>query len=179
MSSSSYSFNSMSRIGSDVTDETQKNIQNTRFSTHMLSDYHSDKSTDSYVKFSLDQPTMLMSGTNISSSVIDDNSKLLLNTEQGRSFERVQLFQRPFVTVPYLGRGSADPTLESQMQQGENISDKKSVSTIMEKSFNGYSLYPLDDNMEERTHTTDHIIQESALDGWVRGGQNTRRSANV
>ena len=38
------------------------------------------------------------------------------------------------MTVPYLGRGSCDPTIESQLLQGETVRGKKSVSTVMELS---------------------------------------------
>jgi hypothetical protein len=82
--------------------------------------------------------------------------------------------ERPFLTVPYLGRGSNDPVLESQLQQGEIVSDKKSVSTIMDKSFANYSLYPLDSKMEEKVQNPKYSVEEAALNGWVRGGMATR-----
>jgi hypothetical protein len=94
--------------------------------------------------------------------------------EQERPLEKLMLTPRPFVTVPYLGRGSCDPVLESQLQQGELVSDKKSVSTVMEKSFSGYTMYPTDSVMEERVKNPEFVVQEAALDGWVRGGQATR-----
>lgn len=72
--------------------------------------------------------------------------------------------ERPFVTVPYLCRGSCDPVLESLIQQGEMIHDKKSVSTIMDKSFGNYSLYLLDDNM--KNHVANYSVEEKALNGW-------------
>jgi hypothetical protein len=121
---------------------------------------------------------MMVSGTGIASSVIDVNSMLTLKTEQERPLEKLMLYPRPFLTVPYLGRGSCDPTLESQLQQGEIVSDKKSVSTIMEKSFSNYSMYPTDTHMEERVKNPAFVVQEAALDGWVRGGQSTRNFTN-
>ena len=82
--------------------------------------------------------------------------------------------QRPFLTVPYLGRGSVDPALELQMKEGEPMGEKKSVSTVMSQSFMGYTLYPTDNNMEERVSNTQHTVEESAMNGWVRGGADTR-----
>jgi hypothetical protein len=105
---------------------------------------------------------------------VDYESLLLLKPEQEREFEKVQLFQRPFATVPYLGKGSCDPTVESRLQQGEMVSGMKSVSTIMEQSFTNYSLYPVDNNMEKRTTDPSYTVEESALNGWVRGGSITR-----
>jgi hypothetical protein len=164
----------MGRIGLDATDLTQRNMHNTRFSNYMLSEFFSDKTTNSQVKFATQQPTMMVSGTGIASSVIDVNSMLTLKTEQERPLEKLMLYPRPFLTVPYLGRGSCDPTLESQLQQGEIVSDKKSVSTIMEQSFSNYAMYPTDSQMEERVNNPAFTVQEAALDGWVRGGSSTR-----
>jgi hypothetical protein len=174
MSSFSYTFNNMGRIGLDATDLTQRNMHNTRISNYMLSEYFSDKTTNSQVKFATQQPTMMVSGTGIASSVIDVNSMLTLKTEQERPLEKLMLHPRPFLTVPYLGRGSCDPLLESQLQQGELISDKKSVSTIMEKSFTPYSLYPTDDKMKDFVNNPANTVEEAALSGWVRGGMTTR-----
>lgn len=177
-STSSYFFNNAGRIGDDVTDQSQRNVYNTRFTNYTLSDYFSDKTTDSHVKFATKQPAVMFSGTThgsgLHSNVVDDESILKLNTEQDHAVEKLQLFQRPFLTVPYLGRGSCDPALESQLLQGEMISDKKSASTIMDKSFSQYALYPTDKKMEERVNNAAHNVEEAALDGWVRGGMSTR-----
>lgn len=177
-STSSYFFNNAGRIGADVTDQSQRNVYNTRFTNYTLSDYFSDKTTDSHVKFATKQPAVMFSGTThgsgLHSNVVDDESILKLKTEQDHAVEKLQLFQRPFLTVPYLGRGSCDPALESQLLQGEMISDKKSASTIMDKSFSQYALYPTDKKMEERVNNAAHNVEEAALDGWVRGGMSTR-----
>ena len=176
----SFTFNNMGRMGTDVTDQTQKNVYNTRFANHTLSNYFSEMTSDSHVKFAVDKPTMVIHGATlgpgIAGSVIDKESHLQLGVEQERSMERVQLMQRPFLTVPYLGRGSCDPALESQLQQGEIVSDKKSISTIMEKSFASYSLYPTDEKMEERVKNPAYIVQEAAFDGWTRGGASSKRT---
>jgi hypothetical protein len=44
----------------------------------------------------------------------------------------------------------------------------------MEKSFAPYSLYPTDSKMEERVNNASSVVQEAALDGWLRGGMTTR-----
>jgi hypothetical protein len=119
----------------------------------------------------------IANGTGLSGSVIDAESLLTLKVSQERPLEKVQLMERPFLTVPYLGRGSCDPALESQLQQGEMVSDKKSVSTVTESSFSKYALYPTDDNMEERVKNPSYTVEEAALDGWVRGGMMTRTMA--
>ena len=174
----SYTFNNTGRIGSDATDNTQQNVYNTRFANYTLSNYFSESVSGAHVAFATSQPSVMFTGSNGGSSVggavIDVNSMLLLKTEKERSLEKLSLIQRPFLTVPYLGKGSSDPTLESQLQQGELSSDKKSTSTVMEQSFMNYSLYPTDDKMKERVNNPAYSVEESALDGWVRGGMTTR-----
>jgi hypothetical protein len=175
---SDYTFYKEDRLGSDFSDESQRTVQNTKFANYMLSNFLSDRLTGAHVDFATSQAGIMMSGTNsgfgIGAANIDVDSLLLLKTENERPLEKLQLMERPFVTVPYLGRGSCDPALESQLQQGEITWDQKSVSTVMEKSFMGYTLYPVDTNMTNRTNDAKYTVEEAALDGWVRGGTASR-----
>ena len=179
---SPYLFNNTDRIGSDNSDQTQNNLHNTRYANHSLASFFSENTTSQHVNFAVQQPTMMFSGTShgngLSGSVVDHESSLLIKSEQTIPFEKLQLFQRPFASVPYLGRGSCDPALESQLQHGEVVAGKKSVSTIMDKSFSQYQLYPTDDKMEERVKDASYTVEEAALDGWVRGGKSTREMSN-
>jgi len=175
---SDYRFNNISRIGQDGVDMTTRNIENSRYSSYNTASFFGDKITNSQIDFISQQPTMNIYGTalgaGIGGSLIEADSRIIIKTTQEREFEKLQLFPRPFVTVPYLGRGSVCPILESQLQQGEPIHDKKSVSTIMDKSFFNYTQYPLDDEMKKRVNDTKNTVEESALNGWVRGGVDTR-----
>lgn len=175
---SPYTFHNTDRIGTDSTDQTQRNITNTQYANYMLTDHFSKKVSNDHVKFAVQHPTMtfngLTNGNGISANNVDNESLLLLKSEQQRALEKLQLFERPFKSVPYLGRGSCDPALESQLQHGELSSDKKSVSTVMEKSFAAYSLYPTNNKMEERVNDASNTVEEAALDGWIRGGASTR-----
>lgn len=173
-----YKFNSVSRIGQDAIDSSTRNIENSRYSNYNTASFFGDKITDSQMDFVSNQPTMnlngIANGVGIGGSLIDSDSRVVIKTIQEREFEKLQLFTRPFITIPYLGRGSVDPLLESQLQQGEPIHDKKSVSTIMDKSFLNYTQYPLDDEMKKRITDTKNTVEDSALSGWVRGGLATR-----
>ena len=164
---SDFMFNNLGRLTNDEVDNSQRNVYNTRFVNYTLSEYFSDKDSNNHVQFATQTPTMMFGQPYVPSSVIDDNSQLL-HSKLVRTPEKLNLEQRPFLTVPYIGRGSADPTIESKLQQGETSSDKKSVSTIMEKSFSQYTSYPYEMSVTD--------IQEYALDGWVRGGANTRNT---
>ena len=176
-----YSFFNMGRIGADAVDNTQRNIYNTRFANYTLSNFFSENVSDSHVNFATSQPNVMFSGVSgvgVNSSGVDVDSLMRLRRTKERSLEKLQLNERPFLTVPYLGKGSCNPVLESQLLQGELCADKKSVSTIMSKSFMDHSLFPTDEKMEEKVKNPAHTIQEYAMDGWVRGGILTRELAS-
>jgi hypothetical protein len=177
---SDFSFFNMGRIGADPVDNTQRNIYNTRFANYTLSNFFSENASDTHVNFATAQPNVMftgVAGVGVNSNFVDVDSLIRLNQTKERSLEKLQLNARPFLTVPYLGKGSCNPVLESQLIQGENSNEKKSVSSIMSKSFMEYSLYPTDDKMKEQVDNPAHTIQEMALDGWVRGGMLTRELA--
>ena len=113
-------------------------------------------------------------GSGVGGRVVDYESLLLNQAEQDRPLEKVQLMQRIFATVPYLGRGAGNADIESQLQQGEIIDHKKSTSTIMEKSFMPYSMQLTDYNMNERVANPAYTVEEVAMEGWVRGGTDAR-----
>jgi hypothetical protein len=180
---STFNFNNMDRIGTDSTDVSQKNIYNTRFANYTLSNYFSNITPESeYVNFATQQPTMMFSGTvggnGIDGKIVDEESEIFYNSQNEHPDEKLMLNPRPFLTIPYLGRGTCDTVLESQLLQGEVVHDKKSVSTIMEKSFSNYSLYPIDNEMKDRVENPAKNVEEAALDGWIRGGLMTRDMSN-
>lgn len=174
----SYTFNNLGRIGSDLTHSSQHAVHNTRFANHLLADYTSETISDGHITFASKFPTMNITGTahgtGLNGNIIDNNSELTLNTKQNRPLEKLQLNPRPFATIPYLGRGSVDPVLETQLIQGENSNEKKSISTIMEQSFSDLSTQPVTDKMKDRVTSAKFNVEEAALDGWVRGGVSTR-----
>jgi len=175
-----YEFNNIGRIGNDYSDRTQRNIMNTKFSNYMLSNYFSEMNSRDFINFGTNQPALMfqgIAGGSASGGVIGSNVDI--DTTFGRRLdtrpeEKLMLNPRPFVTVPYLGRGSADPTLESDLRQGKIITNKKSVSTITEKTFMDNQMYPLLDDIKSTITNPQYLIQEAAMDGWVRGGSGTR-----
>jgi hypothetical protein len=165
-----------------MTDQTQRNVHNTRFANHSLSNYFSKDTSNQHVNFAVAQPTMNFNGVShgigLTGSAVDHESKLMIKDVHATPAEKVQLFTRPFATVPYLGRGSVDPQVESQLLHGEFVTDKKSSSTIMDKSFTEYSLPILTNDMESHVKDASENVEEAAMEGWVRGGANTRQYTN-
>ena len=174
---SNYTFYNMARIENDNTTQTQESLQNDRYADYTTTNYFSENATDSQIQFATQQPAVVpnsITGSGVGSEKIENESNLLLETENERNLGRLNLMQRPFLTVPYLGRGSVDPTLELQLMEGELNEQKKSTSTVMTQSFMGYTLYPTNEDMENRTSDAKYTVEESAMKGWVRGGEDTR-----
>lgn len=174
----SHQLNQVGRMGNDLTDKTQRNVQNSAYLNTVLTNFSSDKMSTSHIDFATQYPGMMVSGTNggtgLGAMGVDAESSLLWRTSSQRPLEKLQLFPRAFLTVPYLGRGSCDTTLESQLIQGEHVRGKKSVSTVMEQNFLPLDKYPLDSDKRSRASDAKYSVEELALDGWVRGGKATR-----
>lgn len=172
-----YTFNNMGRIDNDPVDKTQQNLSNLRYANYTT--FSLGNFADSHMKFAMQQPGFvpngLSFGSGISGSVVDAESILKLKTKEERPYEKLQLLQRPYATVPFLGRGFSNPVLESQLQHGEMIRGRPSVSTVTEQSFLNYSMHPVDDQMQLHVKDTSFTIEESANKDWVRGGANTHR----
>jgi hypothetical protein len=113
-------------------------------------------------------------GSDMCGSNIDDSSRLLIGSIQTNPKARIDLFQRPFATVPYLGRGAVDPILEAQIQQGEAVTNKRTVTRLTEKSHLRYRTTPLIPEMQQTIQNPDNMIEANASQGWIRGGVPSR-----
>lgn len=174
-----YTFNSSSRHRSDKPDQTQFIQESSKYNNRMLSSYFSENSSDDFVKFAVEHPGLMFSGSTgasagLGAATIDADNVLRFKSDNARALEKLSLQQRPYLTVPYLGRGSCDVTLESQLKQGDVIANKKSVSTISEQSYINNQMYPLIDSVRDTITNPKYLVQEAALDGWTRGGTATR-----
>jgi hypothetical protein len=172
-----YQFFNQDRLGGDSTCESQRTAQNIRYDSYLHTGFFQQQ-PEEQIRFATSLPAIvpngLSHGSGLSAAVIDADSSLLIKSAQERNLGRLQLLERPFLTVPYLGRGSCDPTVESQLMQGEAITDKKSVSTIMSQSFMGYTMRPADAKLDQRAMDPKYSVEEAALQGWTRGGTDTR-----
>jgi hypothetical protein len=177
----SFPFNNTGRIGLDITDNSQRNLANSRYSEYATENHFSGKTSTSHVKFATSAPTVNFRGAigaGLPGDVVEKDSELLIKSEQQRAFEKLQLNQRPYATVPFLGRGPSNAAVESQLQQGEQITERKSASTVMESQYIDYKTYPLEKKVSDRVNNPAYSIEEAALDGWVRGGLPSREVAN-
>jgi len=175
---SDYTFNNISRLGDDSCCIDQRSIQNSAACTYTLQNYFAgDCSMSQARKLATTQPCINYSGgygLGAGGCNVDDSSKLLIGTIQTHPRARIDLFGRPFATVPYLGRGSVDPTLEAQIQQGEFVTNKRTVTRLTEKSHLKYHTTPLIPEVKENIQNSTRMVEADAADGWIRGGLPSR-----
>ena len=175
---SSYTFDNMSRIGNDSCYLDQESIQNINACNYLLQNYFaSDCSMKRPIDLATSQPGIFYNGgynTGAGGCNIDDNSDLMLGSIQTNPKCRIDLFQRPFATVPFLGRGSVCPILEAQMQQGETNTNKRTITQLSEQSYLKYNQTPLLPEIKERMTNPAYSVEGVASEGWVRGGVPSR-----
>ena len=114
-----YTFNQQTRIGDDSCDLSQENLQYNAAAQYMLENYRTQCPMSNAVKFATNQPAINFTGSHqvgINGCNIDTNSKLL-HDPLTKPACKISLFQRPFATVPFLGRGKSNVVLESQLIQ--------------------------------------------------------------
>jgi len=170
----SYTFNNSERIGLDECCKSQTDYQNVEACSYMTQNYYAgDCSMKVPRELAFTQPGVMLNGGMGSSSCgsnIDESSKLLIGTIQTHPRCRISLFQRPFATVPFLGRGSVNPIVESQIQQGENVINKKSVNTLSEINYSKFYNTPLLKSVKDKIANPSNYVEGCAQEGWIRGG---------
>lgn len=169
-----YTFDNLSRIGNDACTQDQNTIQNINSSNYLLQNYFlNDCTMKQPIALATAQPGIMYnggSGSGAGGCNIDSSSDLLIGSIQTHPKCKISLFQRPFATVPFLGRGSVDPILESQLMQGELLTNKRSVNKLSEKSDIKYQITPLIPSVKDRVTNPVYSVEGVASEGWVRGG---------
>lgn len=174
-----YTFDNITRLSDDKADLSQRNIQNSTFSTYMLDNFRPSCPMTNAIDFATSQPNVNFKGSNqvgIGGCNIDENSSLLM-TDLMRSKCKISLTQRPYSTVPFLGRGQGDIVLESQMQQGDFANNKKSINHDTEVSHIKYFHTPMIPTLRATISNPANLIEGVAAEGWIRGGVPSRELA--
>ena len=174
-----YKFEQATRLGYDRTDLSQETLQNVEYANYMLDGFRPACPLSSAIDFATSQPNINFTGsyqTSVGGSNISENSQLLIN-DLSRTKCRISLTQRPYSTVPYLGRGKCDPMLESQMQQGDFANNKKSINPTSEICYSQYAQTPLLPTVKATISNPANLIESSAAEGWIRGGLPSRELA--
>jgi hypothetical protein len=174
-----YIFDSMSRIGNDSPAIDQRNIQNVNNANYNLENYYPSCPMSKAKDFALTQPYVFYKGSHeggIKGCEIEANNELKY-THISRPACKLSLVTRPFLTVPYLGKGLGDCDTEFQLKTGQFDLNKKTVNNTMEQSFSEYKNYPLIDSIKENVTNSAYVIEDDAMKGWQRGGMSAREFA--
>jgi len=174
-----YNFYQTTRLGYDRTEFSQGTLQNAEYANYMLDGFRPACPLSNAIDFATSQPNINFTGsyqTSVGGSNINENSQLLIN-DLSRTKCRISLTQRPYSTVPYLGRGKCDPLLESQIQQGDFANNKKSINPSSETCYMQYSQTPLLPTLKATISNPANLIENNAAEGWIRGGLPSRELA--
>lgn len=174
---SDYTFNNLSNIKDDSCTLSQDSIQNLKHGNYMLTNFYGhDCTMKNTSNVATSQPSVFYHGghqTGYGGCNIDANSDLFLSLPTKPAC-KISLQPRQFLTVPFLGRGNSNVVLESQIQQGDMVSDKKSICTTSEISHLDYRNYPLLPSLQATVTNPSNLVEDAAADGWVRGGVPSR-----
>ena len=174
-----YTFDSSSRIGNDNVAIDQRNIQNMNNANHRLENFYPSCPMNSAIQFATNQPQVFYKGSHeggIKGCEIDANNELKY-THITKPACKLSLVERPYLTIPYLGRGMGDTDTEFMLRSGENLLNKKTVNPLMENNFTGHKNYPLIDPIQKTITNPEYLIEEDAMNGWNRAGVSARNFA--
>ena len=173
-----YVFNSMNGLSDDNCFLNQRNTQNMHSSSYNTMNYFiNDTGMKSGLNLALSQPSVNYSGSyqvGGNGFNIDNNSNLLIGSVQTNPKCRIDIQERPYKTIPYLGRGRGDVDIEERLQQGDQITNKKSVSTTSETSHIPLRHTPMLSKLESSVTNPKYLIENEADQKWIRGGEHTR-----
>ena len=123
-------------------------------------------------------PTIVFKdGYGVSDCNIDKDSEMRIGKTKRNPKVPNQLFTRPYKTVPFMGRGCGNSFLESQLQPGEDSSDKRQCNTLAGISIDNLnpSTMPMVDHLKYNIQNPSNLITEEAMEGWIRGGAPSRQ----
>jgi hypothetical protein len=172
---STYNFDQMTNINNDATYLTQNMIQNTNICNYRLQNhFNSDCTMQTQIDLATSQPgIMYQGGKGLANGGcnVDDNSKLTIGMIQETDRNRLHLKQRPYLTVPYIGKGTVDPVIELNLRKGISVLNRKTINNFSENSYIHYQQTPLLPQMKQTVSNPQNQLLD---DSWIRGGLSTR-----
>ena len=131
-------------------------------------------------KLALSQPNVNFAdgfgNSGINGCNIDVDSELRNNRKGLTNLNCIQnLNQRPYATVPFMGRGVGDVKNELDIKQGKQTWVSRSCNTLSDMDYTDYHMIPLLDDVRKNVQNPGNLVQEVAADDWVRGGIPSRQ----
>jgi len=169
-------FDSTSRIGNDVCDLTNRNKVNIASANYMLENYTSANPIAEAFKIAFKNPNIILNGSpngGFSSDHVDENNVLTFG--QGTNLREKELIQqRIFSTIPFLGKGEVNVPLENTLRGGIYNYYSKSTDSMSEVTNFDLTYIPLIPALKTELTNPANFIENSANDGWIRGGVPSR-----
>lgn len=175
-----YDFYNLSRLDDDPCVLTEKERQNQGYSNYLTTNYFVHNcGMKEPTRVATQQPSVFIgsapfSNVGLGGCNVNTDSQLRIQKVQTNPKGPIDLFARPFLTVPYLGRGAVDPVQESYIQQGDIVSNRKSCNTTSEVSYVPYHHTPMLHHLKHSIQNPQHLVEEEADEGWIRGGLPSR-----
>ena len=111
--------------------------------------------------------------TSINGCNIDSDSKLR-NARNLTNLNVIQqLYERPYLTVPFMGRGPGNTPVETKLIYGEDTFQNKPCNNLAGIYIDRFT--PMIDCIKDNIQNTIHIIPEDNEKTWIRGGQPSRQ----
>lgn len=173
-----YTFDNMSRLGEDPCYLSERDRQNSVYGNYHVTNYFNNCGLKDEISFATSQPNIFINGgyghSGVNGCNIQADSAMKIGTIQTKPNGRISLYTRPFLTVPYLGKGSHNPVEESKIQQGQYIRNVKSCNTTTETTHIDHRHYPLIPSLKATVTNPHNLVEGVAAEGWIRGGVPTR-----
>jgi hypothetical protein len=150
--------------------KTVDTIQSLSPADHILKDYNNVYSQN-YMNVATDCPNVNFDdGKGLNPKFIDDELRVgKLGVHKG---DTNQLFTRPFLTIPYMGKGKHFVDSESDLLNQETTLQKKQCNSLA-GVFLKNQFTPLVPNLKDNIQNSNNIIPEDSRRDWVRGGIDT------
>ena len=121
-------------------------------------------------------PNIILNGSpngGFSSDHVDENNVLTFG--QGTNLREKELIQqRIFNTIPFLGKGEVNVPLENTLRGGIYNYYSKSTDSMSEVTNFDLTYIPLIPALKTELTNPANFIENSANDGWIRGGVPSR-----
>lgn len=169
----SYQYNNLARIKDDTSYVSKKELDNIHYSDYNTINFHD--SIRSVEHAALNQPNIYISGIygpdGNESNIIDSDS-YLKHAELTNLNNKINLQPRPYLTVPYLGKGRCEVNVESILRKGTNTNIPASCGSTTEETRN--NIIPLVPSVKNSITNPKYLVEGVADPNWVRGGVLTR-----
>ena len=171
-------FNFAHAIYDDRSDNTQQASQNKHHVNYMLNNHIDDRVDNEARGVALNHKMVNIGGNGhgipTNNASLTAHNSLTIDRDLIRQRERLSLIERPFMSIPYMGRGNTDPDIESALLQAGELPERKSQLQASEANLSGMRNYPLQDEILGSITNPSFLVEEAADKNWTRGGLSSR-----